>query len=205
VNILVGTTNAGKLREVTTVLSNLPLQIISLASFTTWPKVVEDGKSFAENALKKARTLSDFSGYVTLADDSGLEVSVLGGAPGIFSARYCGEEGNDDKNNKLLLRELSGVPQDKREARFVCVIALCVPRALGGKDWLFRGECDGRIAFTTKGEGGFGYDPLFIYPPMGLTFAELDPEAKNQMSHRGKALRKLREELRAHIPLRDKP
>jgi len=205
VNILVGTTNAGKLREVTTVLSNLPLQIISLASFTTWPKVVEDGKSFAENALKKARTLSDFSGYVTLADDSGLEVSVLGGAPGIFSARYCGEEGNDDKNNKLLLRELSGVPQDKREARFVCVIALCVPRALGGKDWLFRGECDGRIAFTPKGEGGFGYDPLFIYPPMGLTFAELDPEAKNQMSHRGKALRKLREELRAHIPLRDKP
>ena len=204
-NILVGTTNAGKLREVTTVLSNLPLQIISLASFTTWPKVVEDGKSFAENALKKARTLSDFSGYVTLADDSGLEVSVLGGAPGIFSARYCGEEGNDDKNNKLLLRELSGVPQDKREARFVCVIALCVPRALGGKDWLFRGECDGRIAFTPKGEGGFGYDPLFIYPPMGLTFAELDPEAKNQMSHRGKALRKLREELRAHIPLRDKP
>ncbi len=204
-NILVGTTNAGKLREVTTVLSNLPLQIISLASFTTWPKVVEDGKSFAENALKKARTLSDFSGYVTLADDSGLEVSVLGGAPGIFSARYCGEEGNDDKNNKLLLRELSGVPQDKREARFVCVIALCVPRALGGKDWLFRGECDGRIAFAPKGEGGFGYDPLFIYPPMGLTFAELDPEAKNQMSHRGKALRKLREELRAHIPLRDKP
>jgi len=190
---------------VTTVLSNLPLQIISLASFTTWPKVVEDGKSFAENALKKARTLSDFSGYVTLADDSGLEVSVLGGAPGIFSARYCGEEGNDDKNNKLLLRELSGVPQDKREARFVCVIALCVPRALGGKDWLFRGECDGRIAFTPKGEGGFGYDPLFIYPPMGLTFAELDPETKNQMSHRGKALRKLREELRAHIPLRDKP
>jgi len=205
VNILVGTTNAGKLREVTTVLSNLPLQIISLASFTTWPKVVEDGKSFAENALKKARTLSDFSGYVTLADDSGLEVSVLGGAPGIFSARYCGEEGNDDKNNKLLLRELSGIPQDKREARFVCVIALCVPRALGGKDWLFRGECDGRIAFTPKGEGGFGYDPLFIYPPMGLTFAELDPEAKNQMSHRGKALRKLREELRAYIPLRDKP
>ncbi len=204
-NILVGTTNAGKLREVTTVLSNLPLQIISLASFTTWPKVVEDGKSFAENALKKARTLSDFSGYVTLADDSGLEVSVLGGAPGIFSQRYCGEEGNDDKNNKLLLRELSGVPQDKREARFVCVIALCVPRALGGKDWLFRGECDGRIAFAPKGEGGFGYDPLFIYPPMGLTFAELDPETKNQMSHRGKALRKLREELRAHIPLGDKP
>jgi len=205
VNILVGTTNAGKLREVTTVLSNLPLQIISLASFTTWPKVVEDGKSFEENALKKARTLSDFSGYVTLADDSGLEVNVLGGAPGILSARYCGEEGNDDKNNKLLLRELSGVPQDKREARFVCVIALCVPRALDGREWLFRGECEGRIAFAPKGERGFGYDPLFIYSPIGLTFAELDPETKNQVSHRGKALRKLKEELRAHIPLGDKP
>ncbi len=204
-DILVGTTNAGKLREVTTVLSNLPLQFISLASFTTWPKVVEDGKSFEENALKKARTLADFSGYVTMADDSGLEVSVLGGAPGILSARYCGEEGNDEKNNKLLLRELSGVPQDKRGARFVCVIALCVPRALGGREWLFRGECEGRIALAPKGQRGFGYDPLFIYSPVGLTFAELDPETKNQVSHRGKALRKLKEELPSHIPLGDKP
>jgi len=205
VDILIGTTNAGKLREVTTVLANLPLQFISLASFTTWPKVVEDGKSFEENALKKARTLADFSGYVTLADDSGLEVNVLGGAPGVYSARYGGEEGNDDKNNELLLRELAGVPQDKRDARFVCVIALCVPQALGGREWLFRGECEGRIAFALKGERGFGYDPLFIYSPMGLTFAELDPETKNQVSHRGKALRKLTEELPSHIPLGDKP
>ncbi len=204
-DILIGTTNAGKLREVTTVLANLPLQFISLASFTTWPKVVEDGKSFEENALKKARTLADFSGYVTLADDSGLEVNVLGGAPGVYSARYGGEEGNDDKNNELLLRELAGVPQDKRDARFVCVIALCVPQALGGREWLFRGECEGRIAFALKGERGFGYDPLFIYSPMGLTFAELDPETKNQVSHRGKALRKLTEELPSHIPLGDKP
>ncbi len=204
-DILVGTTNAGKLREVTTVLANLPLKFVSLASFTTRPKVVEDGTSFEENAQKKARTLSDFSGYVTLADDSGLEVSVLGGAPGIYSARYGGEEGNDDKNNELLLRELAGVPQDRREARFVCVIALCVPRVLGGKEWLFRGECEGRIAFAPKGERGFGYDPLFIYSPMGLTFAELAPETKNQVSHRGKALRKLKEELPSHIPLGDKP
>jgi len=205
VEILVGTTNAGKLREVTTVLSNLPLQFISLARFTTWPKVVEDGKSFEENALKKARTLADFSGYVTLADDSGLEVSVLGGAPGILSARYSGEEGNDEKNNELLLRELAGVPQDKRDARFVCVIALCVPQALGGREWLFRGECEGRIAFAPKGERGFGYDPLFLYSAMGLTFAELDPETKNQVSHRGKALRKLKEELPSLVPLRGKP
>ncbi|MCH6544721.1 MAG: XTP/dITP diphosphatase [Deltaproteobacteria bacterium] len=204
-DILIGTTNAGKRREVTTVLSKLPLQFIYLASFTTWPKVVENGKSFEENALKKARTLADFSGYVTLADDSGLEVNVLGGAPGVYSARYGGEEGNDDKNNELLLRELAGVPQDKRDARFVCVIALCVPQALGGREWLFRGECEGRIAFAPKGERGFGYDPLFIYSPMGLTFAELDPETKNQVSHRGKALRKLTEELPSHIPLGDKP
>jgi XTP/dITP diphosphohydrolase len=205
VDILVGTTNAGKLREVTAVLANLPLKFVSLASLTTRPKVVEDGTSFEENALKKARTLSDFSGYVTLADDSGLEVIYLGGAPGIYSARYGGEEGNDDKNNELLLHELAGVPQDKRQARFVCVIALCVPRVLGGKEWLFRGECEGRIAFAPRGERGFGYDPLFIYPPMGLTFAELDPETKNQVSHRGKALRKLKEELPLRIPLADKP
>ena len=204
-DILVGTTNAGKLREVTTVLANLPLQFVSLGSLATRPKVVEDGTSFEENALKKARTLSDFSGYVTLADDSGLEVSVLGGAPGIYSARYGGEEGNDYKNNELLLRELAGFPQDKREARFVCVIALCMPRGLGGKEWLFRGECEGRIAIAPKGERGFGYDPLFIYPPMGLTFAELDPETKNRISHRGKALRKLKEELPLRIPLADKP
>ncbi len=199
--LLVGTTNAGKLREATSILSNLPLRLLSLAEFVTWPKVVEDGNSFEENALKKARILADFSGYVTLADDSGLEVSALGGAPGVRSARLCGEEGNDEKNNELLLQELDGVSEEKRDARFVCVIAFCEPRASGGKQYLFRGECEGRIALSPKGEEGFGYDPLFFYPPMGLTFAQLDSKTKNRVSHRGKALRKLKEELPLHVPL----
>ena len=203
--LLVATTNPGKLVEVEAILKDLPVQVVSRTSLSIRPEILEDGKSFAENARKKARTLADLSGYVTLADDSGLEVSYLGGAPGVYSARYGGEEGNDNKNNELLLRKLDGVPEEKREARFVCVIALCVPRALGGKDWLFRGECEGRIAFAPKGERGFGYDPLFVYPPMGLTFAELDPETKNQVSHRGKALRKLKEELPLHIPIGNKP
>ncbi len=203
--LLLATTNPGKLVEVEAILKDLPLQVVSLTSLSTWPEILEDGKSFEENARKKARTLADLSDYVTLADDSGLEVRYLGGAPGVYSARYGGEEGNDNKNNELLLRKLDGVPEEKREARFVCVIALCVPRALGGKDWLFRGECEGRIAFAPKGERGFGYDPLFVYPPMGLTFAELDPETKNQVSHRGKALRKLKEELPLYISLGNKP
>ena len=203
--LLVATTNPGKLVEVEAILKDLPVQVVSLTSLSTWPSILEEGKSFEENARKKARSLADFSGYVTLADDSGLEVSVLGGAPGVYSARYGGEEENDDKNNELLLRELDGVSEEKREACFVCVIALCVPRALGGREWLFRGECEGRIAFAPKGERGFGYDSLFIYSPMGRTFAELDPDTKNQVSHRGKALRKLKEELPSHIPLGDKP
>ena len=203
--LLLATTNPGKLVEVEVILKDLPMQVVTLTSLSTWPEILEDGESFEENARKKARTLADLSDYVTLADDSGLEVRYLGGAPGVYSARYGGEEGNDNKNNELLLRKLDGVPEEKREARFVCVIALCVPRALGGKDWLFRGECEGRIAFAPKGERGFGYDPLFVYPPMGLTFAELDPETKNQVSHRGKALRKLKEELPLHIPIGNKP
>ncbi len=200
-DVLVGTTNAGKHHEVASILSNLSLQFVSLVSFASWPQVVEDGSSFEENALKKARTLADFSGYVTLADDSGLEVSALGGAPGIRSARYCGEEGNDEKNNELLLRELNGISEEKRDARFVCVIAVCEPQASGGKEYLFRGECEGRIALSPKGDEGFGYDPLFFYPPLGLTFAQLDANTKNQLSHRGKALKKLKEELPLHVPL----
>ncbi|NIO11280.1 MAG: XTP/dITP diphosphatase [Deltaproteobacteria bacterium] len=200
--ILFATTNVGKLREVTSVMSEIPWQFLNLTELKCWPKVVEDGSSFEENALKKARTLADFSGAVTLADDSGLEVNALGGAPGILSARYAGEEGNDQKNNDLLLRELAGVTEDKRGARFVCVIALCISRSLGGGEWLYRGECEGKIAFAPRGEKGFGYDPLFIYPPARLTFAELDPQTKNEISHRGRALKKLKEELPLHLPLK---
>ncbi len=193
--LLVATTNPGKLVEVKTVLKDLPLQIVTLTDLGTWPEVVEDGGSFEENACKKARALADFSGYVTLADDSGLEVDALGGAPGILSARYSGEEADELKNNEKLLRELAGIPRQKRGARFVCVIALCAPFSLPGKDRVFRGECEGWITSVTRGSKGFGYDPLFFYPPLGKTFAELDREAKNRVSHRGKALKQLKESL----------
>lgn len=193
--LLVATTNPGKLVEVEAALKDLPIDIIPLTRLGTWPEVVEDGKSFEENALKKARTLADFSGYVTLADDSGLVVNVLGGAPGILSARYSGEEGGDAQNNKKLLHALAGLPQEKRGARFVCVLALCSPISFGKGEWVFRDECEGWITFAPRGENGFGYDPLFFYPPLRKTFAEIDRETKGRVSHRGKALRKLKEAL----------
>lgn len=193
--LLVATTNPGKLAEIEAVFKNLPVKAIPLSALSGWPEVIEDGKSFEENALKKARALADFSGYLTLADDSGLEVDALNGAPGIYSARYSGEGADDARNNEKLLRALAHVPQEKRRARFVCVIALCGPISNGRKEWLFYGECEGWIAFEPKGENGFGYDPLFFYPPLGKTFGEVDREIKGRYSHRGKALAKLKQAL----------
>ena len=203
--ILVGTTNSGKLLEVEVILKDLHLQVVPLTKLGTWPKIVEDGESFEANAKKKARALADFSGYVTLADDSGLEVDALGGAPGIYSARYSGEEADELKNNEKLLHELARIPRQKRGARFVCVIALCAPLSPAGSEWVFRGECEGWIAFTPKGVKGFGYDPLFFYPPFDKTFAELDRETKSLVSHRGKALKKLTEAFPSLLCLVGKP
>jgi XTP/dITP diphosphohydrolase len=200
VKLLVATTNPGKLAEITAALKDLPLEIVPLSSVSGWPEVVEDGKAFEENAIKKARTLAEFSGYLTLADDSGIEVDALGGAPGVYSARYSGEEGDDVRNNEKLLETLAELPQEKRGARFVCVLALCTPDAQGGKEWLFRAECAGRIAFAPTGVNGFGYDPLFFYPPFGKTFGEVDRETKGKVSHRGKALRELAQALPSLIP-----
>ncbi|MBI4526561.1 MAG: XTP/dITP diphosphatase [Deltaproteobacteria bacterium] len=195
VDLLVATTNAGKLAELQAAVRELPVRIISLQDLNGTPEIVEDGSTFEQNALKKARSLSDFSGYLTLADDSGLEVDALGGEPGIHSARYSGEGANDRRNNEKLLRSLNGVPRDRRAARFVCVLALCAPAVLGRKEWVFRGECEGEIMFAPKGENGFGYDPIFFYPPLGRTFAELDRETKGKFSHRGQALKSLVEML----------
>jgi XTP/dITP diphosphohydrolase len=189
--LLVATTNPGKLEEVKAFLKILPLGIVSLESLPSPPTVVEDGKTFEENALKKARMLAEFSDMLTLADDSGLEVDALNNMPGIFSARYAGAECSDELNNKKLLDELSAVPEEKRTARFVCALALCAPASLAMKDWTVRESCDGRIAFTLKGSNGFGYDPLFFYPPFGKTFGEIDRETKATVSHRGKALTRL--------------
>ncbi|MGH7888752.1 MAG: XTP/dITP diphosphatase [Candidatus Binatia bacterium] len=201
IELLVATTNPGKFAEVNAFLGKLPLRIVSLRELVNTPAVVEDGLTFEENALKKARTLARFSGMLTLADDSGIEVDELGGAPGIYSARYCGEEGNDDANNEKLLRELASVPEEKRIGRFVCALALCAPDAGGWKEWTVRECCEGRIALAPKGSNGFGYDPLFFYPPFGKTFGEIDGETKATVSHRGKALKKLAEALPALVDL----
>ena len=205
VELLVGTTNAGKLGEIETALKDLPIRIIPLSRLGAFPSVVEDGQTFEENALKKARALADFSGMPTLADDSGLEVDALGGAPGIHSARYSGEDATDVGNNEKLLQNLAGIPQEKRTARFVCVLALCLPASRGRREWLFRAECEGWIAFAPKGENGFGYDPIFFYPPFGKTFGEVDRQTKGDVSHRGKALKKLAEALPSLLPLLGRP
>jgi XTP/dITP diphosphohydrolase len=203
--LLVATTNRGKFAEVESSLKYLPLKILPLPSLGNFPVVIEDGATYEENALKKARTLAEYSGYVTLADDSGLEVDALNGAPGIYSARYSGEEGNDQKNNDKLLAVLQHAPDEKRTARFVCVLALSEPNSSGMRGWTVRESCEGRIAFALKGGSGFGYDPLFFYPPLGKTFGEIDRETKATVSHRGKALKKLARVLPSIIDLGTKP
>ncbi|HKA34406.1 MAG TPA: XTP/dITP diphosphatase [Candidatus Binatia bacterium] len=192
-DLLIATTNPGKLPEIEAALNELPVRILSLKDFPHAPEVVEDGATYEENALKKARTIAAFSGLPTLADDSGLEVDALGGAPGIYSARYSGEGADDARNNRKLLDQLAGLPEDRRSARFVCALALSAPQG----EWLFRAECPGRIAFEPRGAHGFGYDPLFLYAPLGRTFGELDRETKSHVSHRGLALQKLKSALPA--------
>ena len=201
IDLLVGTTNAGKFAEVQAVLSKLPLRIVSLRDLRDPPAIVEDGATFEANALKKARILAEYSGLLTLADDSGLEVDALNGAPGIYSARYAGENGNDEKNNEKLLRELEPIPEEQRTARFVCALALCAPRSRRQREWVVRESCEGRITFRLKGSSGFGYDPLFFYPPFGKTFGEIEQKTKATVSHRGKALNKITDILAALIEL----
>jgi XTP/dITP diphosphohydrolase len=195
IELLVGTTNRGKFAEIEGYLQRLPLKVLPLQSLGNWPRLIEDGATFEQNALKKAKTLAEYCGLLTLADDSGLVVDALNGAPGIFSARYAGEESNDARNNEKLLIELKHMPEQKRSARFVCVLALCAPDSDHSQEWIVREQCEGRIAFVARGENGFGYDPLFFYPPLGKTFGEIDRETKARVSHRGKALTKLAEIL----------
>jgi len=201
----VATTNPGKFAEVQAFLAKLPLQITSLKNLTNPPEVVENGRTFEENALKKARTLAEYSGLLTLADDSGLEVDALGGEPGIYSARYAGAEGDDERNNQKLLGELTGVGEEQRTARFVCALALCAPQSQGMKEWVVRQTCEGRIAFAPSGSHGFGYDPLFFYPPFGKTLGEIERDVKATVSHRGKALMKLAEVLATLLEVPTKP
>lgn len=194
--IVVATGNSGKLQELETMLGPLGVEIKSMADYPDIPEVVEDGETFAENAAKKARVVAGATGEVALADDSGLEVDFLDGSPGVYSARFAGEEKDDRANNEKLLRLLEGVPPEKRRARFRCVVALALP---GGRVVTTEGVCEGVIGDRPRGEGGFGYDPLFYVPRLGKTFAQLDMAEKNLISHRGKAFDQAREVIASLI------
>jgi len=185
--LLLATNNKGKAREYKNLLSGVPFELVTPAEVGISTEVAEVGKSFEENARLKATTLARESGLLALADDSGLEVDALGGEPGTLSARYAGEGASDEDRANYLLTKLEGVPQEKRTARFRCVIAIATPE---GDVELCSGECDGFIALEPRGEGGFGYDPVFYLPELGKTMAELTLETKNKISHRGRAAQK---------------
>lgn len=183
------TRNPGKLREISNFLKDLPLEIISLLDFREIPDIAETGATFEENAVLKAQAVARHSGELTLADDSGLEVDYLEGAPGVYSARFAGEPASDTRNNQKLLELMKDAPPERRSARFRCVMALADP---GGSYRLASGSCEGLIAPEPRGERGFGYDPLFFLPDWGRTMAELDLEVKNRISHRAQALAEVR-------------
>lgn len=186
--LLVATGNQGKLKEIQSLLGDSSIDLIGLDHLTDPPEVVEDGGTFSANARKKALEMAKFSGFLTLADDSGLVVDGLNGAPGVFSARYAGEQGDDTANNAKLLQESDAVADEKRQAAFHCVIALAWP---DGRCETYDGQVSGLIMRGARGTGGFGYDPLFMVPEYGKTMAELPSTIKNRISHRGMALRKV--------------
>ena len=190
--LVVATGNKGKLREFGELLRGVVDTILSPADFPGLPEVEEDGESFEANAIKKARSAAIFTGKPVLADDSGLAVDCLGGRPGVYSARFAGAGATDAENNALLLKELSGVPAEGRTAAFHCVIALCHP---DGSCRTFDGSLPGVILEAPRGDGGFGYDPLFLVPEYGQTFSELPMEIKNAISHRGRAMQMLKKAL----------
>ena len=183
--ILIATNNLGKVKEIKDILDSPEIKILNMKNFPTLPKVEEDGKTYQENASKKARKISEYTGKICLADDSGLEIDYLKGKPGIYSSRW----GNSDEEriNKVL-KLLDDVPINKRNAKFVCVVVLVFPN---GKTYMVKEECKGSITFNPKGEHGFGYDPIFLIPEYDKTFAELGDKIKNQISHRGKAMRRM--------------
>ncbi len=177
--------NSHKLTEVRQICADLPLKIYGMSEIGLNLEIVEDGRTFKENALIKARSVLQHSWRAALADDSGLVVDALEGAPGVRSARFAGEDADDKQNNQLLLEKLAGVPLEKRTARFCCVLALVTP---DGEEHCWEGVCEGLIGFKEEGTEGFGYDPLFIIPAYRKTLAQLGPGVKNKISHRYRAL-----------------
>jgi XTP/dITP diphosphohydrolase len=188
--LVIATSNPGKTAEIRDMLTGFPITIKNLEDFGPIPAVEEDGDTFDDNAYKKASFVSKVLGLPALADDSGLVVEALGGAPGVYSARYAGQNATDDQRCTKLLNEMKG--KTNRKAAFECVISIAVPR---GPALTYEARCEGLIAQEPAGENGFGYDPIFYYPPLQKTFAQLTREEKGRVSHRGKALQELREEF----------
>ena len=188
--LVLATRNAGKTKEMQELLNDFPVEINNLDDFGPIPSVEEDGVTFDDNAYKKASFAAKVLGIPALADDSGLQVDTLGGAPGVHSARYAGPNATDAENNAKLWQEMDG--QTNRAATFVCVISIAVP---SGPALTYESECKGLIADAPGGDKGFGYDPLFYYPPLKKTFAQMTAEEKNRVSHRGKAFSELKEEF----------
>jgi len=191
--IIAASKNENKIREMDAITSQLGMHIISRdEAGVPDVEIVEDGETFEANSFKKADEIMRLSGHIAIADDSGLEVDYLGGAPGVYSARFAGEDCSDKKNNEKLLMLLEDVPYKERRARFVSVITMVYP---DGKKLVARGECEGHILMEPMGRNGFGYDPLFVPDGFQRTFAQLTPEEKNKISHRARALVKLNEML----------
>ena len=195
--IIFATGNEGKMKEIRMILSDLQIPVLSMKEAGIVVDIVEDGTTFEENAVIKAQEIAKYvkkeENVVVLADDSGLEIDYLNKEPGIYSARYMGEDTSYTIKNANLIERLDGVPDEKRTARFVCVIAAALP---DGNSMITRGTIEGIIGYEERGENGFGYDPIFYLPEYGKTTAELSPEEKNAISHRGKALTAMKEELK---------
>lgn len=188
--LVLATHNQGKSREIRSFLEGFPLDIRDLNDFGPIPEIKEDGATFEENAYKKASLTAKMLGFPALADDSGLEVEALGGDPGVHSARYAGPQATDAENNVKLLHKLAG--NQSRSARFCCVLSLAVPT---GPALTYEASCEGEILEAPRGGNGFGYDPLFFYPPLGKTFGEMSLKEKSEVSHRGRALSDLKREF----------
>lgn len=188
--IVFATTNEGKVKEIKEILAGFPIEVVSMKEMNITADIEENGVTFEENSLIKARKVSKLTGLPAMADDSGLEVDYLNGEPGIYSARYLGRDTDYNYKNNYIIEKLKNVKDEERSARFVCVISLVLP---DGREFIKKGVMEGMIAYEIKGENGFGYDPVFYLPEYGMTSAELSGEEKNKISHRGKALGAMKE------------
>ena len=191
--LVFATGNEGKMKEIRMILGDMDYEILSMKEAGISADIVEDGKTFEENAEIKAKAISKLANCLVLADDSGLEVDYMDKQPGIYSARWLGEDTSYDVKNQKIIENLQGVPDEKRTARFVCAVAAAFP---DGRVITKRGTVEGIIGYEQRGENGFGYDPIFFLPEYGKTTAELDPMEKNKISHRGRALEQIKEELK---------